>query len=405
MPGQVTTTNKNINNTNVRNNTGNRNTKQRVDNNHEQDMSKIPTADGIPIPQILAGPPSNPDPDDAKKPEKAKDLTKESPSRFSLKITAGFWRSLQCIGMSLHFLANPRPPNPTFTRSIKSTISYKKGNIQLHFYTPRKYNEGKKAGKKYPAVVNFHGGGFTLGNATDDARFARFVLEKCDAIFVSVDYRLAPDFPFPIAVDDGADAILYLVNNADEFGIDPQRLATSGFSAGGNIAITSPMRLTSHLKTLSSPPREHKIRAIATWYPITDYTLSRAERRASSIRPDQTLPHTLTQLFDAAYLFPADLDLANPFLSPSKASDQVLKESIPEHVIFYTCEWDMLLKEGQEFADRLKSKPIGKNVRYKMIPEVPHGWDKSPDPVRPAAMSEELYGECCAALKEILKAD
>lgn len=374
--------------------------------NNNDDMSKIPTADGIPIPQILAGGPEPPEnPNDVKKPEKAKDLTKDSPSRFSLKISAGFWRSLQCVGMSLHFLANPRPPNPAFTRSIQSTVSSKKGSILLHFYTPKKYKDGIKSGKKYPAVINFHGGGFTLGNATDDARFARFVLETCDALFVSVDYRLAPDFPFPIAVDDGADAILYLINNAEEFGVDPHRLATSGFSAGGNIAITSTMRLTSHLKTLESAVPSHNIRAIATWYPITDYTLSRAERRASAIRPDQTLPPTLTTLFDAAYLFPADLDLSNPFLSPSKATDELLKESIPPDVIFYTCEWDMLLKEGEEFAKRLGQEPVSRNVKYKMIPGVPHGWDKSPDPLKPAAGSEELYAECTKMLKEIFLRD
>lgn len=379
-----------------------------TDNEENRDMSKIQTADGIPIPQILAGGPEPPeDPSAVKKPEKAKDLTKVSPSRFSLKISAGFWRSLQCMGMSLHFLANPRPPNPSFTRCIKSTISSKKGNIVLHFYTPKKYNDGRKHGKTYPAVVNFHGGGFTLGNATDDARFARFVLDICDALFISVDYRLAPDFPFPVAVDDGADAILYLINNAHEFGIDPQRLATSGFSAGGNIAITSIMRLTSHLKSLPASPAvpPHNIRAMVTWYPITDYTLSRVERRAAAVRPDQTLPPTLTTLFDAAYLFPSDLDLCNPFLSPSKAPDELLKESIPQDVIIYTCEWDMLLKEGEEFAERLSQEPIRKNVRYKTIPCVPHGWDKSPDPRKPASGSEDLYKECCIMLKEILHRD
>ena len=366
-------------------------------------MSNIPTANGIPIPHIAAGGEVPENLDDIKKPEKAKDVAEQAPSRFSLKMSAGFWRSLQCVGMSLHFLASPRPPNPSFTRSIKSTISDKTGNITLHFYTPKKYPDYKKTGKKYPAIINFHGGGFTLGNGTDDARFARFVLNTCDALFISVDYRLAPDYPFPTAVDDGADAILYLINNADEFGIDATKLATSGFSAGGNIAITSTLRLTSHLKTLNNPIPEHRIRAIVTWYPITDYTLSRAERRATAVRPDQTLPPTLTTLFDAAYLFPPDLELSHPFLSPSKASDEMLQESIPQDVIFYTCEWDMLLREGEDFAKRLGAAPIRKNVRYKMIPGVPHGWDKSPDPLKPAMNSEMYYDQCCTMLNEILQ--
>jgi len=365
-------------------------------------MSKIPTANGIPVPPITSA--ESPDKVSKKKHGKAKEATGGMPSRFKLKMQAGLLRSGQYIGMSLHFLASPRPPNPSFVKKIPSTLSHTPGNFELHFYTPEGYKEAGKDGRKFPAVVNYHGGGFTIGSATDDARFARFVLETCNAVFVSVEYRLAPECPFNVAVDDAADALLWLIQHASEYHIDPERLATSGFSAGANLAITSTLRLTKHLKDLESQNRtiaSHRIRAIATWYPITDYTLSREIRRATSKRPDQTLPPTLTTLFDASYLFPPELDLANPFLSPSKASDDELIESIPADVIFYTCEWDMLLREGEELANRLRAPPINKNVHYKMIPEVPHGWDKAPDPIRPAAGSEALYQECCDLLKAI----
>lgn len=367
-------------------------------------MSKIPTIEGIPVALIPASEPST----ERKTLVIAKDAINPTPSRFSLRLSAGWWRSLQYVGMTLHYVASPRPPSPSFSRTVQSTISKTKGEFELQFYTPRGYEEARKTGKTFPAVVNFHGGGFTIGNATDDARFARFVVETCEAVFVSVDYRLAPEYPFPVAVDDGADALLYLARSAKDFHINPQKLATSGFSAGGNIAITSTLRLAEHLETLKSSsagprsaPPNHKICAIATWYPITDYTLSRAERRATSVRPDQTLPDNMTSLFDASYLYPPELGLANPLLSPSKASDEQLAHAIPPNVIFYTCEWDMLLREGEELAKRLGRAPINKNVRYKMIPAVPHGWDKSPDPLKTAIHAEELYRECCEALRDI----
>ncbi|KAK0617628.1 Alpha/Beta hydrolase protein [Immersiella caudata] len=362
-------------------------------------MSKIPTVDGIPVSLIPASEPSK----ERKTLETAKDAIDPTPSRFSLRLSASWWRSLQYVGLSLHFLAPPRPPNPSFTKTIPSTLSKTKGEFTAQFYTPKGYEEAKKSGKTFPAVVNFHGGGFTIGNATDDARFARFVLETCNAVFVSVDYRLAPEYPFPAAVDDAADSILYLIRSAKELCIDPHKLATCGFSAGANLAITSTLRLTDHLKTTIAPVPPHKVRAVATWYPITDYTLSRAERRETSVRPDQTLPDNITSLFDASYLYPPELRLSHPWLSPSKASDEQLAEGIPPHVIFYTCEWDMLLREGEELAKRLGRAPIGKDVRYKMIPEVPHGWDKSPDPLKPAAGAEELYRECCETLKGIFE--
>lgn len=368
-------------------------------------MSKIPTVDGIPVPPISFSEPPELTEEDKKPLETAKDAVgSPPPSRFWLRMSAGWWRRLQYIGMSLHFVASPRPPSPSFSKTVRATISKEKGEFDLQFYLPKDYKKAKKnGGQKFPAVVNFHGGGFTIGSATDDARFGRFVLEHCKAVYVCVNYRLSPEHPFPVAVQDGADALLYIANHADELHIDPMKIATSGFSAGGNIALTSPMFLASHLKTPKLTVPKHKIRAVATWYPICDYTESREVKRARCTRPDQTLPANLTSLFDASYLYPPSLSLGSPWLSPSKATDEQLADGIPDTVIFYTCEWDMLQYEGEELAKRLSRAPINKDVRHKMIPGVPHAWDKSPDPTKPAAGSEELYAECCKLLNEAFK--
>ncbi len=366
-------------------------------------MSRISNIQGIPV--ALADPKEDPGAEAqrprGKKLKKAVDKTGEPPSRFSLRVSAAWWRSMEYVGMSLHFLASPQPPSPTFTRSIPSTLSKEKGKIILHFYVPKGYEEaGSKA--QFPAVVNFHGGGFTIGAPTDDARFARVVMETCNAIFVSVEYRLAPEYPFPTAVEDSTDAILYLIRHAGELRIDPLKLATSGFSAGGNLAITSLLRLQSQLKTGTAVP-EHEIVAVAAWYPITDYTLTRAERREISINPKKALPSFFTDLFDASYLHPPNLDLSNPFLSPSKATDEQLDQGLPKNIVFYTCEWDMLLREGEQLAARLGKAPLHKSVHYKMVPGVSHGWDKGPNPVQVAEYSEELYLECCEKLNEAFK--
>ena len=337
------------------------------------------------------------------KPEVAADkIGVDPPSRSSLRKSAKWWRSLQCIGMNLHFLASPRPPNPTFTKTIESTLSGRKGTFTLQFYVPEEYKSSKSLRVSYPAVVNFHGGGFTLGKATDDARFAAYIVETCKAVFVSVDYRLAPEHPFPTAVEDGADALLYVINHADELRINPLKLATSGFSAGGNIAITATLRLADHIFQHPRPTvPPYSIRAVVAWYPIIDYTLSRDERRATCAKPELCLSPTLTSLFDASYLFPPDLELSNPYVSPSGATDEQLARGIPPHVQIYTCEYDMLLKEGAEFAQRLQQKPMSKDVFYTMIPGVQHGWDKGPNPLKPPDQSRKLYGICATRLKEV----
>lgn len=152
------------------------------------------------------------------------------------------------IGMKLHRVAPPRPPAPRFRRVVKTTVSPIQGEIPIYFYVPKDWEKRKVANAaRFPIVVNFHGGGFTLGSATDDARWATCVAKHVDAVVASVDYRLAPEFAFPTAVQDGVDAVFYVARNADDLHIDVNKIAHSGFSSGGNMTFTVPMRLQSQV--------------------------------------------------------------------------------------------------------------------------------------------------------------
>lgn len=125
------------------------------------------------------------------------DATARRP-RWVLIVQALFWRSLMQIGMFLHKIAHPRPPRPNFSRKLNTTVAPNKGSIELRFYVPKSYEHEKKRGfphgnRKYPVVVNFHGGGFTLGEAMDDARWADTVVRETGAVVVGVEYRRAPE--------------------------------------------------------------------------------------------------------------------------------------------------------------------------------------------------------------------
>ncbi|KAI9789308.1 MAG: hypothetical protein M1833_002432 [Piccolia ochrophora] len=335
--------------------------------------------------------------------------------RWLLGVEALCWRVLMRIGMVLHKLPVPRPPSPSFVRTIPSTVSPIPGSIGLHFYTPHGFTLGQRKGNQYPVVVNFHGGGFTLGSGTDDARWAHAVTTKTRAVVVSVDYRLAPQYPFPTAVDDGVDAILYLASHAAELGIDPSRMALSGFSSGGNLAFTVPLKLSQHLRdendggepqrldtATSSLARRTgcQIVALVAWYPSTDYTRTRAERRATNIRPDQDLPHYLTDLFDSSYLFGPDFDSSDPYLSPAVAPTKLLM-SLPDQIFIYTAEFDQLRAETQEFSRRLEGE-LGKKVRLHMVGERPHAWDKGPNPFMTDPQVEVHYKEACEELRVVM---
>jgi len=347
-------------------------------------------------------------------------------SRWSLHMEAVTWRNLMAIGMYLHTVALPRPPSPTFTKEIPVTLSSIKGTIKLQFYCPVGW-PNKPRGKDndtfgFPAMVNFHGGGFTIGSATDDCRWADAVRRAVDCILVSVDYRRAPEHPFPTAVEDGVDAIFYLIHHAKELYIDTNRLSVSGFSAGGNMAFTVPLRWQYECRALMGIPtdmsggtalphdaasegafsmsrRGGKIVAICAWYPSLDFTNPRSERRKSNVKPDRGMPVFFTNLFDASYLYPPkNIDVTSPYLSPGVAEDGLLR-GLPKDILLYTCEYDELCAEGLRFRDRLQNEPLNKNVFWRMVDKEPHAWDKSPNGKDPKR--DEFYTEACKKLRGI----
>ncbi|KAJ4493972.1 Alpha/Beta hydrolase protein [Lentinula edodes] len=340
-------------------------------------------------------------------------MSPSSSRRWALKAQAVMWRNLMDIGMHLHMLAPPAAPSPSFSISISSKLASKPGTIPLHFYVPESYNSDETTQTKrvFPVVINFHGGGFTIGRATDDARWARAVVHYADAVVVSVDYRLAPEHPFPIAIEDGVDATLYLIEHAEELKIDPHRIAYSGFSAGGNMSFSVPIRLAEEYRirktkrdagsdTSSAMTQEGTVIAISSWYPSIDYTNTRDERRKTNVRSDKDLPKFFTNLFDSSYLYPVNgVDLKSPWLSPGIAPSEMIKD-LPENIVLYTCEWDELCAEADRFHHRLVND-FGKKVVYKKVMGVTHAFDKTPNPLHWDPKIETMYRDACRELRTV----
>ncbi len=117
-------------------------------------------------------------------------------------------------------------------RSRDQRIPGPASDIPVRIYWPREAN----AGELFPVLLWFHGGGFVIGDLDTHDSACRLLANQTDCMVVAVDYRLAPEFKFPAAVDDSHAALRWLALHAREIGADPNRIAVGGDSAGANLA-------------------------------------------------------------------------------------------------------------------------------------------------------------------------
>lgn len=298
----------------------------------------------------------------------------ESSSRWYLGARAQAVRYAASLGFSIHNRSDPPAPYPSREIWLDSTLSSWKGKqkIKVEVWNPPRISVGPRA-----AVINLHGGGWILGQGTDDARWAGAVLCNVDAVVFTVNYRLAPSYPFPTPMEDCVDAIVQIASRASEFGIDPRRIVLSGFSAGATNALTSWIVLQEpsrwNYKLPSQPPQ---ILGLVLFYPTLDVTITRPGKRQTCTRPERTLSSGLTDLIDASYFYPSipREKRTDPRMSPGLMPDELLKKLPHFHMVL--CEYDMLLAEGIRFAERLEQNDMPFTVR--IVEGEGHGWDKPP---------------------------
>jgi acetyl esterase len=205
--------------------------------------------------------------------------------------------------------------------------------LAVRVYTP----EGP-ASAILPGLIYFHGGGLVAGSVETHDRIARALANGGACRVVSVDYRLAPEHPFPAALDDALAAVTYLGAHAADFGIDAARLGICGDSAGGTLAAVTCQTVA----RIGSPPLALQLLIC----PILDYSRMTASRRdfASGYLVDQaTLDHDLLH-----YARPGT-DPADPRISPLRAPDIA---GLPRTLI-HTAEFDPLRDEGRDYFERL----------------------------------------------------
>ncbi|HEY5822279.1 MAG TPA: alpha/beta hydrolase [Propionibacteriaceae bacterium] len=207
-----------------------------------------------------------------------------------------------------------------------------------------------------PAHVYLHGGSFWLGSVADYDPICRWYAGATDAVIVSVDYRLAPEHPFPTGLEDAYAALVWVVEHAVELGIDPARVSVGGFSAGGALAAA--------VAILARDRGGPAVVLQALESPILDLTLGEPSVTEFGIGYGLTRA-SLVEAY--GFYLPEPDQSRDPYASPLLAPDV---SGLPPAFVL-TCECDPLRDEGEAYAHRLSG--AGVTTQLYRAPGLVHG--------------------------------
>lgn len=238
--------------------------------------------------------------------------------------------------------------------------------IPARTYVPR----GLEAGS--PGIVYFHGGGFALGDLDTHDRYCQHLARDGAVRVIAIDYRLAPENPFPAALEDGVNAFRCIASRAREFDLNPQQIALMGDSAGGNLSA-----VVAH-KTKNDTLRPALQVLI---YPAVDGSC--AMKSHQLLGKGWILTSENIEQFYHWYVGDDPAARRQPDVSPLYATDF---RSLPPALV-YTAGLDPLRDEGHAYAERLQQEGIA--TRYHCFGSLTHGF-ASMGGICPAAQEAAL---------------
>ncbi|PPF80640.1 hypothetical protein C5B96_10805 [Subtercola sp. Z020] len=234
------------------------------------------------------------------------------------------------------------------------------GDLPVRIYRPRA-EPGASPTRALPIVLYFHGGGWTLFGALDMCDWLPSrVAAELGAVVIAVDYRLAPEHPFPAAVDDAFAALEWAAAEAGALGGDPARLAVIGDSAGGNLSAV--------VAQLARDRGGPAVAAQALIYPVTDTVLDDRSMRLNATNP--VLHQADMRRFLDLYLGP---DAASPVRVDARAAPLRAENlgGLPPALVQVAAH-DVLRDQGIRYAERLRD--AGNRVDVQIYGDAAHGW-------------------------------
>jgi len=229
----------------------------------------------------------------------------------------------------------------TVFRAEDSTLPGAAGPIPVRIFLP-------PGPRPLPVLVYFHGGGWVIGSLDGYDSRCRLLAEWGGCAVVSVDYRMAPEYPFPAAVDDAYAATCWIAEHAPDFGGDPRRVAVGGDSAGGNLATVVAM--------LARDKGGPRLTFQCLVYPVTDTDTETRSYMENAV--GYNLTRDAMRWFIEQYV-PDPAQRKNPLVAPLRSAD--LSRLPPALVI--TAEYDPLRDEGEAYAFALEKAGVKVELR------------------------------------------
>jgi len=214
----------------------------------------------------------------------------------------------------------------------------------------------QSAERPAPTLLYFFGGGWVLGTIDTADGVARALANASGAMVVVAGYRLAPEHPFPAAIDDCYLATVWVADNADEIGADAARIAVGGDSAGGNLAAAVSLRARA-----GGPALVGQLLV----YPNTDQL---ADDESIRTADDPFLFNRHSVAWYRQHYLADPADAANPLASPLRADSLA---GLPPALVI-TAEYDPLRDQGEAYARRLADS--GVPVELSRYPGMAHGF-------------------------------
>lgn len=240
----------------------------------------------------------------------------------------------------------------------------------------------RPSARELPVVLFFHGGGWVLGNVDTHDQMCRTLAAESGCAILSVDYRLAPENPYPAAIEDAVQALAWINTHGKGHGLDPTRVAVAGDSAGGNLAVALAVRG----RREDNPPNVHLL-----FYPVTTTDL----QLGFEVAFDGLVLCREELLWHQDQYLPRSSDRRQSDVSPLDCAD--LAHMPPAVVIAAEC--DPILPQSTRYVDALRAQGVPAQLR--VFEGMIHGFAQYPDRFRAAQAALRYAGESMAdALKQ-----